>query len=62
MRLLQGENKENVNIVQIKECFEYKDSFVIIMELCDTNLWDYISKTNKKLDSEDIYYILNQLK
>ena len=61
MIILQGLNNENQNTVIFDEYFNTDEEFVIIMELCDTNLFGHVSEKNRGLNSEEIYYILNQL-
>ena len=61
MYILQGENNYNENVVLLDEFFENKNEMAISMELCDINLFDYLSDKESDLNSEEIYYILNQL-
>lgn len=61
MKIIQQENEETNNVVKIKDCFYNKNEFAIIMELCDTNLYNHIVDKDKGLNSEEIYIILNQL-
>ena len=61
MHILQGQNNYNENAVFIDEFFEYKNEMAISMELCDTNLFDHLADKEDNLNSEEIYYILNQL-
>ena len=55
----------NENSVKCFEYFNSEDNFIIIMELCDTNLskvlTDRILKYKKGFNSEEILEILNQL-
>ena len=55
----------NENSVKCFEYFNSEDNFIIIMELCDTNLskvlTDRILKNGKGFYSEEILEILNQL-
>ena len=59
MEILQ--EKGNENVVILYEYFETKKEFAIVMELCDCNLFDYLSEKKNECSSEEIYYILNQL-
>ena len=56
---------KNENSVKCFEYFNSEDNFIIIMELCDTNLskvlTDRILKNGKGFYSEEILEILNQL-
>ena len=62
MNIIQQNNEEtNDNVVKIIDCFYDKKEFAIIMELCDTNLFDHVSEKDRGLNSEEIYYILKQL-
>ena len=60
MKLIEGKNKENINTIKLIEYFEKKGEFVIIMELCDENMADYIKKRDP-LTSEEIFEFLKQL-
>ena len=55
----------NENSVKCYEYFNNKDNFIIIMELCDTNLstvlTERIEENGKGFNSEEILEILNQL-
>ena len=51
--------KNNINSIKFFEYFQTKDKFVIVLELCDTNLNNF--KKDKSFDSEQIYEILTQL-
>ena len=55
----------NENSVKCYEYFNNKDNFIIIMELCDTNLstvlTERIEENRKGFNSEEILEILNQL-
>ena len=58
--LYDKEKLNNKNTVLIKDCFNTDKEFVIVMELCDCNLFDYL-RDKKELNPEEIYEILNQL-
>ena len=60
MKLMEGNNKENKNTVKFYEYFENKNEFIIVMEYCDGNLQDLLSK-KKKFNPNEIYEILIQL-
>ena len=62
MKILQGINNENKNnTVIFEEYFNNYDYFVIVMELCNDNLYNYIKKKNKFLKFKEIQQILIQL-
>jgi len=62
MKILQGLYNENQNTVICDEYFNTESEFVIIMELCDSNLLDYfIEEKNHKLNSKEIHEIISQL-
>jgi len=58
-------SNNNNNSVKCYEYFNNKDNFVIIMELCDTNLSQLLKQKLKKekkgFNMEEIYEIMNQL-
>ena len=52
----------NINSVKYYEYFNDENNFVIIMELCDSNLLQFLlSKNNKGFNIKEIYEILKQL-
>ena len=57
--------KNNINSIKCYEYFHNEDTFVIIMELCDTNLKNLLFerriKTKKEFNFEEIYQIMMQL-
>ena len=62
MKILQKENETvNDNVVKIKDCYYDDKEFAIIMELCDTNLYNHVLDKGRGLNSKEIYYILSQL-
>ena len=61
MKIMEGKNKENKNIIKYYEHFENKDELAIIMELCDDNLLNIINSRKEPYKSEEIFDILNQL-
>jgi len=61
MKILQGENKENINAVSIDEFYKTENEFAIIMEKCDNNLLYHLFDKNEPFNSEEIYEILRQL-
>ena len=61
MEISEGKNKENENTVKFYECFENENELAIVMELCDDNMLNYLSKNKNKLSLEEIYEIINQL-
>ena len=62
MKILQGINNENKNnTVIFEEYFNNYDYFVIVMELCNDNLYNYIKKKSNFLKFEEIQQILIQL-
>ena len=62
MKILQKENETvNDNVVKIKDCYYDDKEFAIIMELCDTHLYNHVLDKGRGLNSKEIYYILGQL-
>ena len=63
MKILQGLNNENQNTVIFNEYFNTNEEFVIIMELCDGNLLQYVTKEKKniRLNFDEIHDIISQL-
>ena len=61
MKIIQGNNKENINTVKFYEYFNNKDEFVIVMELWDDNLLNYFAQKKGPFNSNEIYNILTQL-
>ena len=57
--LILGE--DNVNTVQLYQCFLTKDEFVIVMELCDTDLMHIFCNIQNAYSFEQVYKILIQL-
>ena len=51
----------NINSVKCYEYFNTEDNFVIIMELCDTNLSKLLIERKKGFNSEEIFEIMKQL-
>ena len=60
MKLMKGKNGENNNTVKFYEYFHNKNEFVIVMELCDENLNDFLIRKGN-FNSDEIYYILTQI-
>ena len=54
-------NEKNINLVKFYECFESENEFAIVMELCDENLTNLLSKEKMVFDVEQIYDIITQL-
>ena len=52
---------KNENSVQFKSKFESKDYFYIIMDLCITNLEDYIKNRENRIRINEIKEVLIQL-
>ena len=63
--IMQLCSKNNANSLKCYEYFSEEESFIIIMELCDTNLAKFlkekIKKDKKGFDSDEILEILYQL-
>ena len=60
MKLMEGNNGENKNTVKFYEKFHDNKEFVIVMELCDESLNDFLIR-RKHFDSNEIYKMLTQL-
>ena len=56
-----SKNGENDNTVKYIEYFDTPKEFNIVMELCDENLFSYVTKKKEDLNDEEIYDILSQL-
>ena len=63
MKILEGKDKNNINSVKFYEYFHTEKEFCIVMELCDENLFQILSKKeiNKGFDIDEIKNILNHL-
>ena len=63
MKILEGKNMDNINTVKFYEYFHTENEFCIVMELCDENLLQKLSRkeANKGFNIDEIYNILNQL-
>ena len=57
MELAMGKNKDNENAVKLFDCFEDENEYAIVMELCDTNLLNYLNK----IKEDEKIKIINQL-
>ena len=51
----------NIYSVKIYEYFDTEQEFIIVMELCDENIMDFIKRTKKSFDFKEIYNLLRQL-
>ena len=60
MIISEGKNKDNENTVKFYEYFDTEEEFVLVMELCDENMLNFIAK-RKELKPIEIYDILYQL-
>ena len=54
-------SNENDNSVKYYEHFNYKDKFVIVMELCDNSLQKILDERKKGFTFEEILNIMSQL-
>ena len=61
MKIAEGIDKDNENTIKFLEYYDCDDEFVIVMELCDENLTNFISTKTEKLSDEEVYTILSQL-
>ena len=63
MKIVQSKNKgfENNNTVKFYECFNTNEDFAIVMELCDDNLTNLLTKRKQPYNIEEIKGILIQL-
>ena len=58
MKICQNNNN---NSVRFYEYYDNEDEFIIVIELCDENLLDLITRTKKTFTLRDIYNLLSQL-
>ena len=61
MQIAEGEDKDNENTVKFFESFDNDKEFAIIMELCDDNLLNYISKQKDNFNLDEKIDIINQI-
>ena len=61
MKIAQGKNKDNENAVKLYEYFDTQNEFALVMELCDDNMENYLSKKRNDFTKEEYYKIINQL-
>ena len=61
LKIAEGINQRNENAVKFYEYFENDDEFVIVMELCDGNLLNYIIDKKIIFDDNQKYEIINQI-
>ena len=61
MKIMEGDNNENHNIIKYYEYFHTKDEFVIVSEFYDITLLDFFEKNKLKIKEYDIYNIFSQL-
>ena len=59
MKLIEGNN--NINSVKFYESFDNEKELAIVMELCDENLLNNLTKRNKPFNPDEICNILRQL-
>ena len=60
MKICSNENKNEYS-VKFYEYFRYKKEFVIVMELCDDNLFKFLKKRKRGFEPLEIYDIMIQL-
>ena len=58
---IMSKSKRNDNIVKLHEYFDSEKEFIIIYELCDTNLLDKLAKRKDPFKPEEIFELLKQL-
>jgi hypothetical protein len=58
MKIAEGIDKDNENTIKFIEYYDCEDEFVIVMELCDENLANFIATKKENLSDEEIYLIL----
>ena len=61
MKMIEGENQENINTVLLYESYENENEFAIVMELCNENLLSIITQKEEHFNEAEIYNILCQL-
>ena len=60
MKIAEGIDEDNENTIKFIEYYDCEKEFVIVMELCNENLTNFIAN-KEKLSDEEIYMILSQL-
>ena len=60
MKICSQYNTNN-NSVKFYEYYDTEKEFIIVMELCDDNLFSLLKERKKGLNKEEIYNIMNQL-
>ena len=60
-KIAEGENQDNKNSVKYYEYYNTAENFIIVMELCDDDMLNYLSKNPKDLNKEKKYEIINQI-
>ena len=60
MKLIQGKDDDNEYTVKVYKSFNKNDEFIIVMELCDDTLLNYLVDKGV-LTAEEIYNLLTQL-
>ena len=60
MKICSQYNTNN-NSVKFYEYYDTEKEFIIVMELCDENLFSLLQERKKGLNKEEIYNIMNQL-
>jgi serine/threonine protein kinase len=60
MKICSQYNTNN-NSVKFYEYYDTEKEFIIVMELCDDNLFSLLQERKKGLNKEEIYNIMNQL-
>ena len=54
-------SNNEINSVKYYEYFINEDEFIIIMELCDDNIYNFLNKIKKGFNSKELYKIMGQL-
>ena len=61
MKIVEGKNKDNQNAVKIYEYYETESEFIIVMELCDCNLFNFFIEKKESFKPYEIKEILTQI-
>ena len=61
IRIMNILGNDNINTVQLYQCFLTKDEFAIVMEFCDIDLMRIFIQNPNLFTLEQVYNVLTQL-